>query len=255
MFGELRETITSLTDVVIRVGRSVRHARKGRWRRAVEALNAGSLGNSHAVASTYAGYVWALAPFLNDVYGLQEQVKDGFRRNGDLIRVSGFASQVIPAKECYLYSTNEYKYQGQVKSWSRVVYHARVKNEALLALSQLGVTNPLATAWELLPLSFVADWLLPIGDFLSALTGPLGTEFVSGFEDKVIEISTSVDFCQGGWPTFESGVTPHYNWEMFAFQRVVLTHFQSAALYIGSGLNQSVSRAIATVALLRLRAN
>lgn len=32
-----------------------------------------------------------------------------------------------------------------------------------------GFTNPLEVAWELVPLSFVADWFLPIGNYLSTL--------------------------------------------------------------------------------------
>lgn len=34
--------------------------------------------------------------------------------------------------------------------------------------------NPLATAWELVPLSFVVDWVLNVGDLLSALVPPRG---------------------------------------------------------------------------------
>lgn len=42
-------------------------------------------------------------------------------------------------------------------------------------------TNPFATAWELVPLSFVIDWVLNIGDLLSALSTP--SEVVdSGFQ-------------------------------------------------------------------------
>lgn len=35
--------------------------------------------------------------------------------------------------------------------------------------------NPAATLWELTPLSFVIDWVLPIGDMLSALGSPAGS--------------------------------------------------------------------------------
>lgn len=40
------------------------------------------------------------------------------------------------------------------------------------ALLQVLKMNPVTTAWELVPLSFVVDWFLNIGDLLSALTGP-----------------------------------------------------------------------------------
>lgn len=33
----------------------------------------------------------------------------------------------------------------------------------------MGITNPLQVAWELVPYSFVIDWILPVGDYLSSL--------------------------------------------------------------------------------------
>lgn len=38
----------------------------------------------------------------------------------------------------------------------------------------MGLTNPLEVTWELLPFSFVADWFLPIGDYVSILDSTLG---------------------------------------------------------------------------------
>lgn len=253
-FGELGETINSLADVTIRISRSLRHARKGRWRRAFEALNGGSFSNGHAVATTYATYVWALKPFLNDAYGLQEQIKDGLRRKKKPIRSAGFASRSFTAADCSGYHGSWYRFGGGGRCFSRTVYNMRVHSDVLLALSQLGLANPIATIWELFPLSFVIDWFLPIGDFLSALTGPLGTAFVSGYEDKVVEVNATMDYCRGGWPGFIKGKVPHHHWQYFAFQRRVLTSIETPSLYIGAGLNNSVSRAISSVALLRLRA-
>jgi len=47
-------------------------------------------------------------------------------------------------------------------------------------LVQLGITNPLELAWELLPWSFVADWFIPIGDYLSSLDATVGWQFKGG---------------------------------------------------------------------------
>lgn len=40
--------------------------------------------------------------------------------------------------------------------------------------------NPLLTAWELVPYSFVVDWFLPIGDFLAQAGSSAGLRFISG---------------------------------------------------------------------------
>lgn len=42
-------------------------------------------------------------------------------------------------------------------------------HEAPSEISRLGLNDPLSLVWEKLPLSFVADWVLPIGDYLAAV--------------------------------------------------------------------------------------
>lgn len=44
---------------------------------------------------------------------------------------------------------------------------AIVSEQPSIAVS-LGLTDPLSIAWEKIPFSFVADWFIPIGDYLSA---------------------------------------------------------------------------------------
>lgn len=49
-------------------------------------------------------------------------------------------------------------------------------------LKELGITNSALLIWELLPYSFVADWILPIGAWLGSFDATLGLEFHSGYE-------------------------------------------------------------------------
>lgn len=60
-----------------------------------------------------------------------------------------------------------YVYEGTVEH--RVFAKARIDANALTA--HLGL-NPVKTLWELTPLSFVVDWVLPIGSMLGALLPP-----------------------------------------------------------------------------------
>ena len=43
--------------------------------------------------------------------------------------------------------------------------------------SQIGLTNPALLAWDVLPFSFVVDWFLPLGGYLSSLDSMLGIQF------------------------------------------------------------------------------
>lgn len=45
--------------------------------------------------------------------------------------------------------------------------------------SQIGLTDPLDTAWELVPWSFAVDWIWPLGDYLSQINMFSGLKVVS----------------------------------------------------------------------------
>ena len=51
---------------------------------------------------------------------------------------------------------------------------ARAENSVLTDANQLGLLNAPSFVWELIPLSFVADWILGVGDFLSRCTAACG---------------------------------------------------------------------------------
>ena len=50
----------------------------------------------------------------------------------------------------------------------------------LADLKECGMLNPALLAWELLPYSFVVDWFIPVGDFLSSLDATVGLTFDTG---------------------------------------------------------------------------
>lgn len=54
--------------------------------------------------------------------------------------------------------------------------------------------NPLLTAWELVPYSFVVDWFLPIGDFLTQFSSSQGLEFISGTSVLYITYTAERDY-------------------------------------------------------------
>lgn len=45
---------------------------------------------------------------------------------------------------------------------------------------RFGLLNPLSVAWELVPFSFVADWFLPVGDYLNAFDTALRFKHAGG---------------------------------------------------------------------------
>lgn len=53
---------------------------------------------------------------------------------------------------------------------SQLVYRVTYNTDGVAArLAPYGLTNPLLTAWELVPFSFVADWFVNVGDTIASL--------------------------------------------------------------------------------------
>ena len=55
-----------------------------------------------------------------------------------------------------------------------------LNNPGLATQSQLGLLNPLEIVWECLPYSFVVDWAIPVGAWMSSLTADAGFSFKGG---------------------------------------------------------------------------
>jgi hypothetical protein len=55
-----------------------------------------------------------------------------------------------------------------------------VDNSNAMTFDQLGLTSAPAIVWELVPWSFVVDWFVPIGDWLSSLGLLIGADFKGG---------------------------------------------------------------------------
>jgi len=55
-----------------------------------------------------------------------------------------------------------------------------LNSPALVQLSQLGLINPAEIVWEITRYSFVVDWFLPLGSWMSSLTANVGYDFVTG---------------------------------------------------------------------------
>jgi hypothetical protein len=119
-------------------------------------------------------YGWK--PLLSDVYGATEALAN--RDRGDW-RVTGKGTQFVKVEGSIDESSDPNgwdsgygEYHGRRGVYVRI--DALPQNDLLLAMSQLGLTNPLLIAWELVPYSFVVDWFLPIGSYLDSLDAMLG---------------------------------------------------------------------------------
>jgi len=75
----------------------------------------------------------------------------------------------------------------------KYVVYFEGSSPVLKQLSELGITNPAAVAWELLPWSFVIDWFLPIGNWISSWDATLGLTFKSGSQTTFSRLFAKVE--------------------------------------------------------------
>lgn len=145
-----------------------------------------------------AQYGWK--PLLSDVHASVTKLSDDETKNGSGPIVS-VKSGGIERDEFYTSprSTMLQTLVGSVKfkKSHRVEHKCMVRldfvpdNHALIAASNLGLTNPLELGWELLPFSFVADWFFPVGKYFSQLDATLGYSFKGGSISKKTTMRTS----------------------------------------------------------------
>jgi hypothetical protein len=101
----------------------------------------------------------------------------------------------------------------------------RVRNEKAANFSQLGLTNPFEIAWELVPFSFVADWFVPIGDYLAALDIGLWAEFLGGTRTDFYRVRETVKSYTNGTPTNVTRATLGHQYEWVKVERSTISSY------------------------------
>lgn len=121
----------------------------------------------------------AAEPFVHGRSGSRTEVKGSWQQDSQPCHPAAYFGQVSFRKRAS-------------RSGVRYVHLAyMVDNSDLRRLSQVGLTNPLAIAYDVMPWTWVFDWVLPLGKWinnldatvgLSWLDGCIGEKYISGFE-------------------------------------------------------------------------
>lgn len=237
--GEMPEALRELSKFVTGIGKTILALKKGNIPRAQYHLGT-VLGKKRAVDTTkgvadaYLFYKFGVAPVLNDINNMVGEIHKAFSRP-DFIKVKGTATNAVS-----LFGWNGWYSEGEALEVCEVGYSVRPKPHYALAF--LGLTNPLATLWELVPLSFVANWFVSIGDTLNALDAGVGLEFVSGYQTTVVKGKYDVLNAESqSWD-----IQCKYEIDLFAMERKVLSSPGIPGLYfktqgLGTGQLTTIS--------------
>jgi len=145
---------------------------------------------SQFAAQSWLEFTYGWKPLLSDFYAQAKNLAEIMIERQYVVR-----ELRVTAKSRRLYEENRniegesWKTRKLVEVKNRVALVVRysIHEDGHTAQNVFGLNNPALIAWEIVPFSFVADWFLPIGDWLDSLTAYDGLVFHSGTRTNVRE--------------------------------------------------------------------
>lgn len=252
-FAEGRKAVEMINNRAYKLAWSYRLARQGNFRGAFRELGYRPKGGMSTVGKSvsrdYLEVVYGMLPFMNDLYGLSEEVN---------------RKTVVQPFRFTVRSTAKQPFTKTVDAGSRagsravfdIVGHQyyrcsltyEVDNSSYAIAGRLGLINPVEVAWELVPFSFIADWVLPVGDWLGAMSADAGLKFISGTGSRGVQYTYTGRTIPDGTAYYASGDircsgTTHTG------GRGIYTSTPIPGLYLKNPL--STTHVVNTVALIR----
>lgn len=158
-YAERKQAIDSAAKRLSSASKVLRDLRNGRW----QAIARAARRNGRDWNKTFLEFHFGWIPLIGDIHNAVETILGPVPYG----RFQGTATDDV-ADSYRGPSSSRYTRQGRVSV--RVQGEVGVTNPNLYLLSQLGLLNPAAIAWELVPYSFVLDWFSNIGQVLGQFT-------------------------------------------------------------------------------------
>lgn len=191
-------------------------------------------------AQTWLEYQYGWKPLLADVYSHMEALAQQHTKRSDIVRRccrKGGNERVTQHRQVVSNmlicdKTTVSKVEVAMGVWYSI------PNGGVPTFHAFGISNPMEVAWELVPFSFVADWFLPVGDYLRSLTATIGLEYKWGY--KTVKTTTTVKLELSATGAVIGAGTPNtmqffldagmYSKKDFSITRTQLTSFPTPQL-------------------------
>lgn len=218
--AEYRQSAGMFVETLTRCGNALLALKKGRLTRAASLLFPKT---KKELANDWLLFQYGIKPLLSDIDGAAKMLAIPEDRYFDIIvrrkrkvpgkRVEGsagvgYSSAWFETTDVYSELEVEVKYKVRLKITSPT---ANVERE----MARLGFGNLNSVAWEVIPWSFIIDWVLPIGDYLNNLDAFSGLTVVSAhkttFVKETVTWSRIFGGYQQGWRTAASSPMGYVN--------------------------------------------
>jgi len=273
--AQLDQTLTMLFEAVVALRRAISAARKGDWKRATDALfkfaerrhwapkhgryrkrrafsrwrfahKRSRAEYARGVSSHWLEYVYGWKPLIQDIVDLVNLAKSQAKSIPMITATRRLEESDPLPTELPLSTGRTAELSGERTNGVFVRIDVVLSNPGLFQLDQLGFTNPLAFGWELLPYSFLIDWLIPIGSCLSALTASFGTSFKGMSTTTYTRMRAKERWSQYYWPKEGTLITCQIHSKVW--NRVIYDSMPLPRLFVKSPFT-SLSHAASAAAL------
>lgn len=162
--GELPETVQTIVKPCVTTLRAYSLVRKGRFSKAVKLLKSerGPFKIDKQASNNWLALRYGWLPMIGDAYAAADAYQT-LRKDKPVqyVRIRSKA-QIKPVAQSLM------RFQTEVGRMSKSIV---LKTGFKMSIpDSLGLSNPALLAWELLPFSFVVDWVYDIGSWLELVT-------------------------------------------------------------------------------------
>lgn len=249
--AESKRTFQQLSGTAIQLLTAYRHARHGRWSSVGKSLGLTrrQILSGRYPANKWLEYQYGWKPLLSDINSLYDVMGGSLRNDSFFLYGKGGGERHMTDSDTWDFEGIDVVRQKSAQQICVTRLVGSLDSPRWRQAGQLGLINPLAVAWEVVPFSFLLDWFMPVGNMLEALTARAGLNFVTG----------STTFLTGGVVSQvgqkrPGGLTPiaygRLRMRVFEHERTRLTYWPKPMLYVRDS-PFSATRSLNALALWR----
>lgn len=255
--AESREGFNMIANRIIKTRRAYQDLRRGNFRGFLRQLSVDPKRKHRSVIRTASGEASGL--WLEYWFGWSPLCKDIFDTAVTLstphvttwYACKGTASKALPQQEAGVGNGYENRLMtASGRGFWRQGAQFRVTSENAFLANRLGLVNPVAIAWELVPFSFVVDWFAKVGNWIEGYSDLFGTEHRRPYSTRFVRLT-----CTGRYGQSRFGNPPgNYCWMQWKAARIERTLGLSRPVPLVPRIGNfgtSITRAATAASLLR----